>query len=199
LLKSIIISSLILFGMCSSSVLAQESSTAKINFTQLEQNWMKAHPEIIIGINNNWAPMNYVDELLLHVSRPVRWDSDHVVIFDDELQAIMQEIIRGDYTEKIHIGLDFFDASINRIAAWVIGTRNTRKALLKALLEPTEMLMEVEAAGDYTSRLAYLEELKSYPFGAIWDYYCMQQDVPVREMWLENVKDYENEVLSARG
>lgn len=156
------------------------------------------HPtEVISGKIS--SVMKYVDQILLHVSRPVRWDSDHVVTFDDELQAIMQEIVRGKYMDKVHIGLDFFDASINRIAAWVIGTRNTRKALLKALLEPTEMLMEVEAAGDYTSRLAYLEELKSYPFGAVWDYYCMKKEVPVREQWLEVVKKYEDEVLIKRG
>lgn len=137
-------------------------------------------------------------EVILHVSRPVRWDSDHVVIFDDELQAIMQEIIRGNYLERVHIGLDFFDASINRIAAWVIGTRNTRKAILKALLEPTDMLKNLEANGNYTSRLAYLEALKLYPYAAVWDYYCMINDVPVRESWLEQVERYEEEVLYQR-
>ena len=115
----------------------------------------------------------YLDEILLHVSRGVRWDSDHVVILTDELQAIAQELVRGDYLGRVHIGLDFFDASINRVAAWVIGTRAMLKALLLALLEPTETLRRLEAEGDYTARLALLEELKALPFGAVWDHYCL--------------------------
>ena len=102
---------------------------------------------------------------MLHVSRGVRWDSDHVVILNDDLQAIMQEIVRGDYLGRVHIGLDFFDASINRIAAWTVGTRNALKALLMALLEPYRQLQQMEIAGDYTGRLVLLEELKSMPFG----------------------------------
>lgn len=142
--------------------------------------------------------LSFVDEILLHVSRPVRWDSDHVVTFDDELQAIMQQIVRGDFLDRTHIGLDFFDASINRIAAWVVGARNASKALLKAMLEPVAKLKELELAGDYTSRLALVEEFKSYPLGAVWDYFCMVQNVPVREAWLEEVKNYEKEVLVKR-
>ncbi|MGO0063390.1 L-rhamnose isomerase [Brevibacillus fluminis] len=137
--------------------------------------------------------------ILLHVSRPVRWDSDHVVIMDDELQDIARELVRHNLLDTTHIGLDFFDASINRIAAWVIGMRNTLKALLRAMLEPTETLKSIELAGDYTSRLALMEELKSYPFGAVWDYYCAKQNVPVREEWLAEVKAYEKEVLVKRG
>ncbi len=140
----------------------------------------------------------YTDELLLHVSRPVRWDSDHVVILDDELNAIAQSLVRGNLIERTHIGLDFFDASINRIAAWVIGTRNMIKALLKAYLEPTQELKEAELNGDYTTRLAMMEELKSYPFGAVWDYYCELMGVPVRETWLKDVKEYEQDVLLKR-
>lgn len=155
------------------------------------------HPTEVISTKIS-SVLGYVDEVLLHVSRPVRWDSDHVVIFDDELQSIMQEVVRGDYLDRVHIGLDFFDASINRIAAWVIGTRNTRKAILKALLEPTDMLKDIEANGDYTSRLAYLEALKGYPYAAVWDYYCMINEVPVRETWLDQVKTYEAEVLAKR-
>ena len=128
----------------------------------------------------------FVDELLLHVSRPVRWDSDHVVIMDDELAAIAQSLIRNDLLARTNIGL-------------VIGTRNTIKALLRALLEPTEALMKLELAGDYTSRLAMLEELKSYPFAAVWDYYCEAMGVPVREAWLSEIKDYEREVQFKRG
>lgn len=137
-------------------------------------------------------------ELLLHVSRPVRWDSDHVVILDDELQAIAQSLVRTGLVERTHIGLDFFDASINRIAAWVIGTRNMQKALLKALLEPTADLMKAELEGDYTSRLALTEEYKTYPFGAVWDYFCEMNGVPVGTAWLDEVKKYEQEVLLKR-
>ena len=140
----------------------------------------------------------YTKELLLHVSRPVRWDSDHVVILDDELQNIAHALVRPGLLDRTHIGLDFFDASINRIAAWTIGTRNMEKALLMAMLEPTEKMLEMELAGDYTSRLAMMEELKTYPFAAVWDYYCMTNGVPVREEWLTAVKEYERDVLSKR-
>lgn len=137
-------------------------------------------------------------EILLHVSRPVRWDSDHVVIMDDELLEIAHELVRNDLLDKTYIGLDYFDASINRIAAWVIGTRNMLKALLRAMLEPTAMLRKAEAEFDFTTRLAMLEELKAYPFGAVWDYYCAKMGVPVRETWLAEVKKYEREVLLKR-
>lgn len=142
--------------------------------------------------------MLFSDELLLHVSRPVRWDSDHVVIMDDELLAIAQSLVRTGLVERTHIGLDFFDASINRIAAWTIGTRNMIKALLRAMLEPTEQLKKLELEGDYTSRLALTEEYKTYPFGAVWDYYCDMQGVPVREGWLDEVKAYEKKILEER-
>ena len=140
----------------------------------------------------------FTKDLLLHVSRPVRWDSDHVIILDDELCAIAQSIVRNDLLDRTHIGLDFFDASINRVAAWVIGMRNMQKALLKALLEPTAELQKIELEGDYTSRLALSEEYKSYPFGAVWDYFCEVNGVPVGEDWLKEVKAYEKEVLSKR-
>ncbi|WP_054955986.1 L-rhamnose isomerase [Paenibacillus dakarensis] len=140
----------------------------------------------------------FTDGILLHVSRPMRWDSDHVVIMDDELIEIGRELVRNNLIETTHIGLDFFDGSINRVAAWVIGTRNTIKALLRAMLEPTESLKKAEFEGDYTTRLALLEEFKSYPFGAVWDYYCAQMGVPVRENWLAEVKAYETEVLLKR-
>ena len=119
--------------------------------------------------------LSFVPEILLHVSRPVRWDSDHVVILSDELKAIAQEIIRGGYQKRVHIGLDFFDASINRIAAWVIGTRCMIKALLLALLEPIADMKQAEAEGNLTRRLAITEELKTMPFGAVWDYYCVTE------------------------
>ena len=155
------------------------------------------HPTEVISDKIS-SVLAYVPEILLHVSRGVRWDSDHVVTFTDELQAIAQEIVRGQFTERVHVGLDFFDASINRVAAWVIGTRNTIKALMCALLEPTEKLEQLEQAGDLTGRLALSEELKSMPFGAVWDYYCTTQNVPVGLSWLEDVKRYESDVLSLR-
>ena len=144
------------------------------------------------------AILLYLDEVLLHVSRGVRWDSDHVVTLNDDLQAIMQEIVRGDFLDRVHIGLDFFDASVNRIAAWAIGARNALRALLMALLEPVEQLRALEAAGDYTQRLALLEELKGMPSGAVWDYYCLQQEVPVGLAFMEEVKAYEKQVLAGR-
>jgi L-rhamnose isomerase len=155
------------------------------------------HPTEVIS-DKITSVLTFLDEILLHVSRPVRWDSDHVVLLDDELRAIAREIVCNGYSERVHIGLDFFDASINRVAAWTIGTRNMIKALLIALLEPTEKLQKMEADGDYTSRLAMLEELKSLPFGAVWDYYCEINNVPVGSAWLDNVKSYENDVLLKR-
>lgn len=142
--------------------------------------------------------LQFVPELLLHVSRGVRWDSDHVVILDDHLRGIMEELVRGDFLGRTHIGLDYFDASINRIAAWTIGTRNALKALLIAMLEPTTELRALEASGDNTARLATLEELKSLPFGAVWDEYCRRQNAPVGAAWLQEVRSYEKAVLSKR-
>ena len=136
--------------------------------------------------------------LLLHVSRPVRWDSDHVVILDDELQAIAKELVRSGKLDRIHIGLDYFDASINRVAAWVIGTRNMLKALLIAFLEPTAALRKVELKMDFTQRLVSLEELKSMPWTAVWDYYCARKNVPVGAAWFDEIRKYEAEVLSQR-
>lgn len=155
------------------------------------------HPTEVISDKIS-SVLTFLDEILLHVSRGVRWDSDHVVTFTDELNAIAHEIVRGDYLERVHVGLDFFDASINRVAAWVIGTRNTLKALLCAMLEPTEMLREAEQRQDYTKRLAWMETLKSYPLGAVWDYYCLQQNVPTDAQWLAEIQRYENEVLRQR-
>jgi L-rhamnose isomerase len=140
----------------------------------------------------------YLPELLLHVSRGVRWDSDHVVLLNDDLEAIAQELVRGNFLDRVHIGLDYFDASINRVAAWTIGTRNMLKALLKALLEPLDTLRRMEADGDYTSRLALLEEIKTLPFGAVWDRYCETSNVPVGTAWVREIKRYEQHVLALR-
>ncbi|WP_256757531.1 L-rhamnose isomerase [Cohnella sp. WQ 127256] len=156
------------------------------------------HPTEVIS-NKLSSLALFSEGILLHVSRPMRWDSDHVVTMDDELIEIGRELVRGDLLTKTHIGLDFFDASINRIAAWVIGTRNTIKALLRGMLDPIEALKKAELEGDYTTRLALTEEFKSYPFGAVWDYYCEKMGVPVREEWLTEVKTYEQEVLLKRG
>ena len=144
------------------------------------------------------AVLQFVPGLLLHVSRGLRWDSDHVVIFDDHLRNLMEELVRGEYLDRTYIGLDYFDASINRIAAWTIGARNTLRALLQALLEPTAKLRELEFAGDCTARLTWLEELKTLPSGAVWDEHCRQQDVPVGRRWLAEVKAYEDRILSRR-
>ena len=155
------------------------------------------HPTEVIS-NKISSIMQFMPEALLHVSRPVRWDSDHVVAMDDELMAIMQQVVRGGYTDRVKIALDFFDASINRLAAWIIGTRNARKALLRANLENTAQLKELELAGDLTGRLALMEEDKTLPFGAVWDYYCLKAGVPVGDAWLDKVRDYEKQVMLSR-
>ncbi len=144
------------------------------------------------------AALQFLPEILLHVSRGVRWDSDHVVLMDDPTRAIAEELVRGEYLDRVHIGLDFFDASINRVAAWVIGTRNTLKCLLAALLEPTAMLREMEGNGDFTGRLALLEECKTLPMGAVWDEYCQRAGVPPGLAWLNEVRVYEKSVLWLR-
>lgn len=156
------------------------------------------HPTEVISDKIS-AVLLYVDELLLHVSRGVRWDSDHVVTFSDELQAIMQELVRGDFLGRTHIGLDFFDASINRVAAWAIGARNALRALLMALLEPVAELRALEEAGDLTGRLALMEELKGLPWAAVWDEHCRRQEVPVGMAFLDEIRSYEKQVLAHRG
>lgn len=142
--------------------------------------------------------LNFVPDLQLHISRGVRWDSDHVVILDDELQRIMDEIMWNRYEDRVYIALDYFDGAMNRVACWVIGMRNARKALLSAALAPIDAIRAAEKAEDYTGRLALLEERKTLPVGAIWDYYCMTKDIPVGEDWLEQVREYEKNVQSKR-
>jgi L-rhamnose isomerase len=144
------------------------------------------------------AVLTYLDRILLHVSRGVRWDSDHVVLLTDDVRALAEELVRGDYLGRVHLGLDYFDASINRVAAWVIGTRCFLKALLAAFLEPTPQLREKENQGDYTGRLVLLEEVKTLPQGAVWDYYCWRHNVPVGTTWLNEVRRYERDVLISR-
>jgi L-rhamnose isomerase len=155
------------------------------------------HPTEVISAKIS-ALLQFMPNLLLHVSRGIRWDSDHVITWDDELQNIMNEIVLNGYINRVRIALDYFDASINRVAAWVIGMRNAQKALLRAHLTPRAKVVEAEAAGDYTARLALHEENKTLPFSAIWDAYCEAQNVPVGSAWLDPVKKYEAEVQFKR-
>ena len=142
--------------------------------------------------------MLFLNELLLHVSRGIRWDSDHVVVLIDEVKSIMLEIVRGRFLDRVHIGLDYFDASINRVAAWTIGMRSVLKALLLALLEPHSRLVEYEANGDFTGRLALLETARTLPFGVVWDHYCEQAGVPDESNWYMEITAYEKSTLSNR-
>ena len=156
------------------------------------------HPTEVISDKLS-SVLLFLDEVLLHVSRGVRWDSDHVIVLSDEIRAIAEEIVRNNFESRVHIGLDYFDASINRIAAWVTGTRVMVRALLIALLEPADSLKQLEAEGRYGERLALLEELKALPFGAVWDQYCVRQGVPAGGAWVNDILSYEAEVLSKRG
>lgn len=140
----------------------------------------------------------FFDQIALHVTRPVRWDSDHVVLFDDETREIAKEIVRNDALDRVKFGLDFFDASINRISAWTVGMRNFQKCLLYALLTPNKKLAQLQEEGRLTEVMMLQEELKTYPFGAVWDYFCESSGVPVRENWYDEVKKYETEVLNKR-
>ncbi len=144
------------------------------------------------------ALLVFFDEILLHLSRPVRWDSDHVVILNDDLKSVAEEIVRGGALGRVHLATDFFDASINRIGAWVIGARAVLKAFLIALLEPKDRLIELERNQDYFGRLALLEEMKALPAGTIWDYYCLMMGVPPAAEWLKDIQSYEKTVLSRR-
>ena len=155
------------------------------------------HPTESIGDKIS-SVLTFVPEILLHVSRGVRWDSDHVVILDDPTKSLMEEIVRGEYLERIHLGMDFFDASINRLAAWVVGARATQKALLLALLEPATRLKQAEEDGDYSTRLALIEEARALPFGEVWNEFCRRQDVPVGIAWMDSVKQYEGKILAHR-
>lgn len=144
------------------------------------------------------ATLLFADDLLMHVSRPVRWDSDHVVTLTDDLLAVAKEVKRCGFFDRVYYALDFFDGSINRITAWVTGTRATLKSIMIALLEPTHLLVKEEEAGNYGNRLALMEEFKTLPFGAVWDKYCEDMNVPAGTAWLEKVKEYEDRVLLKR-
>jgi L-rhamnose isomerase len=155
------------------------------------------HPTEVISAKIS-AVLQFLDQILLHVSRGVRWDSDHVITLDDELQHIMDEIVWNNYDKRVFIGLDYFDASINRIAAWAVGMRNARKAILNACLAPVESIRAAEYCADHTSRLARLEDRKTLPFGLVWAYYCESRGVAQDGAWLDEVKAYEQNVLSER-
>lgn len=155
------------------------------------------HPTEQVGDKIS-STLQFVDEVLLHVTRGVRWDSDHVVTLNDDTMLIAQEIVRSKALKRVNIGLDFFDASLNRVGAYVVGTRATQKAFLIALLEPTEKLLEYEENGQNFERLALLEELKTMPFGAVWDKYCDSKNVSVGVYYIKDIQDYEKEILSKR-
>ena len=155
------------------------------------------HPTEVVSDKIS-ALLLFNEKIALHVTRPVRWDSDHVVIFDDETKEIAKEIVRNDALDRVFIALDYFDASINRVAAWVIGARNMQKALLQALLLPHDLLKQYQTEANYTKMLALQEEFKTFPFGAVWDEYCKRSEVPVGMDWIEEVDTYESTVLSQR-
>lgn len=155
------------------------------------------HPTESVGDKIS-AILPFIPELMLHISRGVRWDSDHVVIVSNELIQLAEEIIRSNSLDKIHLALDYFDASINRIGAWVIGVRAVQKSLLYALLQPWEILKEYEEKGQYFQRLAFLEELKTLPYGSIWDYFCLTNNVPIGDNWIKEIENYERETLKRR-
>ena len=144
------------------------------------------------------ALMQFQERLLIHTSRPLRWDSDHVVVFNDDVRNVFLELARGDVLDRTYVALDFFDASINRIAAYVIGTRATRKAVLAALCDPSVALKKLELEGKLGQKLALMEELRTMPFGAVWDMLCHRADVPAGGAWIADVERYEADVLSAR-
>ncbi len=155
------------------------------------------HPTEVVSAKLS-SMLAFKEKLLLHVSRPVRWDSDHSVAFDDETRAIMDEIVRLDALKRVYVATDYFDASINRLVAWAVGGRNTKKALLAALLTPVDRMKAIEAAGDNSARFAFTQEFKASPFALVWDYYCAKNDAGPGLTWLDEIKTYEREVLSAR-
>ena len=193
-----------------SKVFAIGVESYTVGSNEFYMNYAATHPGVYNLLDNgHYHPMEYVsdkipallpffDKIPLHVTRPVRWDSDHVVIFEDELKEIMKEIVRNDAMDKVLIGLDCFDASINRIAAWVIATRSVHKARLWALLQPDEELKAAQDAGDFTRRLMLQEEVKTLPFADIWEEYCNRQDVPADGSWYDVVMEYEKKVLVER-
>lgn len=156
------------------------------------------HPTEVVSDKLS-AMLLFNDKVALHVTRPVRWDSDHVVLFDDETKEIAKEIVRNDALDRVLLGLDFFDASINRVSAWVVGMRNMQKAMLFALLQPHQLLKDLQDQDNFTKLMVIQEELKTYPFDMIWNHYCQTNNVPLREEWFYELEQYEKDVLSQRG
>lgn len=173
------------------------SYSAKNNITPLMDNG-HYHPTEVVSDKIS-ALLLFNEKLALHITRPVRWDSDHVVLFDDETKEICREIVRCNALNRVFFATDYFDAGVNRISAWVVGVRNVQKAMLYALLQPNDALTELQDHGNMTDLMAYQEELKTLPFGDVWDYFCEKCDVPVGVKWLDEVKKYEKKVLSKRG
>ncbi len=172
-------------------------SYAITNGTMLTLDTGHFHPTESVGDKIS-AIIPFLNGLLLHISLGVRWDSDHVVIINEDLTQLAEEIVRSKAMSRIHFALDFFDASINRIGAWVIGARATQKSLLYALLQPLDILREYENNGQYFQRLALLEEFKTMPFGSVWDYFCLMNNVPISKDWISEIESYENQILSKR-
>ncbi|MBQ7981130.1 MAG: L-rhamnose isomerase, partial [Oscillospiraceae bacterium] len=173
------------------------SYSAKNNITPLMDNGHYHPTEIVSDKISSLLLFN--EKLALHITRPVRWDSDHVVLLDDETKEICREIVRCNALDRVFAATDYFDAGINRISAWVVGVRNVQKAMLYALLQPNDKLEELQDSGNMTELMAYQEELKTLPFGDVWDYFCEKCGVPTGMKWLDEVKQYENEVLAERG
>lgn len=172
------------------------SYSARNNITPLIDNG-HYHPTEVVSDKIS-ALLLFNEKIALHITRPVRWDSDHVVLFDDETREICKEIVRSDALDRVFIATDYFDASINRISAWVVGVRNVQKALLYALLTPHEKLREMQESGNMTELMAYQEQLKLYPLGDVWEYFCERNGVPGGMKWFDEVKKYESEVLTKR-
>ena len=173
------------------------SYSAKNNITPLMDNG-HYHPTEMVSDKIS-ALLLFNEKLALHITRPVRWDSDHVVLFDDETREICREIVRCNALDRVFAATDYFDAGINRISAWVTGVRNVQKAMLYALLQPNDKLEKLQDSGNMTELMAYQEELKMLPFGDVWDRFCEECGVPTGMKWLDEVKRYENDVLVKRG
>ena len=181
-----------------------------VGSSEFTMNYAKTRDILPLMDNGHYHPTEVVsdkissmllfhDKVALHVTRPVRWDSDHVVLFDDETKEIAKEIVRNDALDRVMVGLDFFDASINRVAAWIVGMRNMQKAMLYAMLEPKALMKELQDTKNFTKLMVISEELKTYPFEDIWNYYCQINKVPVRDMWYAIIEQYEKDILVKRG
>lgn len=198
-----------LIDACESKVFGIGVESYTVGSSEFYQNYCAMNGLCCLLDNGHYHPTEVVSDKIpsllvfhpyvaLHVTRPVRWDSDHVVLFEDELKEIAKEIVRNDATDRVLIGLDYFDASVNRVAAWVIGARNMEKALLFAMLQPSKELAKYQDTANYTKMMAVNEEFKTFPFGDVWDEYCRRAGAPVGMEWIEESDQYEKNVLSKR-